>query len=186
MPIAKKQLLRLIRLADQLKSDRYPNCSSFARQMRKLDIEENLNVACTPKTIYRDIQTLKNDFNAPIEFDPSRNGYFLTDLSWSFPGGDTGLPEFQNQLCSDTVDNVVILCDKTLTRYARRHPLHHRQKLTVKPDNNGEIRIKRIQQSQLIPWVMHFCPHATIISPISLRRRICDISTQLLEKHCDL
>ena len=63
----------------------FPNIT-IAGLMRKLDIEENLNVACSAKTIYRDIQTLKNDFNAPIEFDPSRNGYFLTEPDWKFPG----------------------------------------------------------------------------------------------------
>ena len=186
MPIAKKQLLRLIRLVDLLKSDLYPNCASFARQMRRADIEENLNIACTPKTIYRDIQTLKNDFNAPIEFDASRNGYFLTDLSWEFPGTEPDFSEFQNNLCSDTVDNVIISCDPVLARYTRRHPLHHLQKLTFNSDNSGEIRIRRIMQSRLIPWIMHFNSHATVLAPLSLRRQICNISAQLLEKHCDL
>ena len=186
MPIAKKQLLRLFRLVELLKADRYPNCSSFSRKMRQADIEENLNIACTPKTVYRDIMTLKNDFNAPIEFDASRNGYFLTDLSWNFPGSKPDFPEFQNNLCSDTVDNVVISCDSILARYTRRHPLHHQQKITFNSDQSGVIRIKRILQSQLIPWIMHFNSHATVLAPLSLRRQLCDISTRLLQKHCDL
>ena len=82
--MSKKQLLRLIRLVAQLKENRYPNCSSFAATMRKADLEENLNVSCTPKTIFRDIQTLKNDFEAPIKFDNSRNGYYLTRHDWTF------------------------------------------------------------------------------------------------------
>lgn len=183
MPVAKKQLLRLIHLADLLKANKYPNCSSFAAIMRQLDLEENLNVVCTPKTIHRDIQTLKNDFNAPIEFNSSRNGYFLTDLSWDFPGCRTNVPIFQNNLCSDAVDNVIIRCDTVLIRYLRRYPLHHLQNLTISPDNSGEIRIKRILSSQLIPWIIHFCPHVTVISPLSLRSRICDISALLLERH---
>ena len=84
MPMGKKQLLRLIRLVAQLKENRYPNCSSFASDMRKADLDENLNVSCTPKTIFRDIQTLKTDFDAPIEFDKTRNGYYLTKRNWSF------------------------------------------------------------------------------------------------------
>ena len=84
MPVGKKQLLRLIRLVAQLKENRYPNCSSFAADMRKADLNENLNVACTAKTIFRDIQTLKDDFNAPIEFDKTRNGYYLTKRNWNF------------------------------------------------------------------------------------------------------
>ena len=27
---------------------------------------------------------LKRDFNAPIDFDPSRNGYYLTHHEWTF------------------------------------------------------------------------------------------------------
>ena len=84
MPIGKKQLLRLIRLVAQLKENRYPNCSSFAEDMRRADLDENLNVACTAKTIFRDIQTLKDDFKAPIKFNKSRNGYYLTRRNWNF------------------------------------------------------------------------------------------------------
>lgn len=85
MPINKKQLQRLIRLVSLLKENRYPNCATVAAMMQKADIDENLNVACSPKTIFRDIQTLKNDFNAPIKFDKVRNGYYLAHHGWSFP-----------------------------------------------------------------------------------------------------
>ena len=84
MPIGKKQLQRLIRLVAQLKENRYPNCTSFAEEMRKADIEENLNLSCTTKTIFRDIQMLKDEFEAPISFDKSRNGYYLTRRDWNF------------------------------------------------------------------------------------------------------
>ena len=84
MPISKKQLQRLIRLVSMLKENRYPNCSTFAAARRKADLDENLNVSCTPKTIFRDIQTLKNDFDAPIKFDKVRNGYYLAHHGWNF------------------------------------------------------------------------------------------------------
>ncbi len=84
MPLSKKQLLRLVRLVSQLKENRYPNCTKFAEEMRQIDLDENLNVACTTKTIFRDIQTLKNDFDAPIAFDKTRNGYYLKHHGWNF------------------------------------------------------------------------------------------------------
>lgn len=84
MPINKKQLMRLVRLVAQLKENRYPNCESFAAAMRQADLAENLNLACSAKTIYRDIQTLKTDFGAPIKFDANRNGYYLTHHGWTF------------------------------------------------------------------------------------------------------
>lgn len=84
MPLSKKQLVRLVRLVAQLKENRYPNCSRFSEEMRQADLDENLNIACTPKTIFRDIQTLKNDFDAPIMFDRARNGYYLAHHGWTF------------------------------------------------------------------------------------------------------
>ena len=84
MAVGRKQLVRLIRLVAQLKENRYPNCSSFAAELRQLDLEENLNVACTAKTVARDIAILKRDFDAPIAFDASQNGYYLTDHDWTF------------------------------------------------------------------------------------------------------
>ncbi len=84
MPISKKQLMRLIRLAAQLKENRYPNCTTFAEELCKADLRENLNLACTAKTIFRDIQTLKDDFAAPIKFDYKRNGYYLAHHGWTF------------------------------------------------------------------------------------------------------
>ena len=187
MPIAKKQMLRILRLVDQLKSDRYPNCSSFALLMRRADIDENLNISCTAKTIFRDIQVLKNDFNAPIEFDKYRNGYYLTDMTWNFPGGNWSVPELTAHCLDDEViHDVIIRCDAVLSRYVRRYPLHCRQRLQMLDNGNAELHIDRILQSNLIPWIMHFCPRATVIKPLFLRRKIYDISSVLLEKHCDL
>ena len=73
-----------MRLVASLKENRYPNCSSFAAELRAADVNENINIACTPKTVARDIQVLKNDFGAPIKFSASKNGYYLTKRSWNF------------------------------------------------------------------------------------------------------
>lgn len=132
MPIVKKQMLRIIHLTGLLRTNCYPNCSTIAGLMRKLDIEENLNVACSAQTIYRDIQTLKNDFNAPIEFDPRRNGYFLTDPDWKFPGISFEVPEISADCLAGTIfENVVVSCDAVLTRYIRRYSLHCQQHLEM-------------------------------------------------------
>jgi predicted DNA-binding transcriptional regulator YafY len=84
MPLSKKQLLRLFYLVSELKANNYPNCSTVAMYMRRADLEDNQNLCCSTKTIFRDIQTLKNDFGAPIDFDKHNNGYRLTDRSWEF------------------------------------------------------------------------------------------------------
>ncbi|MFA6294159.1 MAG: WYL domain-containing protein [Victivallales bacterium] len=84
MPVNKKQLLRLVKLVSELRENRYPNCQSFADKLLKSDLFENANVACTAKTIQRDIKTLKDDFGADIEFDYQNNGFYLADRGWNF------------------------------------------------------------------------------------------------------
>ncbi|MEI8079196.1 MAG: hypothetical protein WCH61_06170, partial [bacterium] len=37
------------------------------------------------KTVQRDIDALRREFGAPIEFDPRRRGYRLTSPDWALP-----------------------------------------------------------------------------------------------------
>ena len=84
MPVNKKQLLRMIKLIALLKRNSYPNATSFVKILREADLMENLNLACTERTLMRDIATLKCDFKAPIEFDRDHNVYFLMRPDWEF------------------------------------------------------------------------------------------------------
>ncbi|HWC77621.1 MAG TPA: WYL domain-containing protein [Blastocatellia bacterium] len=38
-----------------------------------------------PRTIQRDIEALRDQFDAPLAYDRERRGYYFTDSSWSFP-----------------------------------------------------------------------------------------------------
>jgi len=84
MNTSKAQLHRLIRLVGELKQNRYPNCTSFAKKLREADIDENLNLSCSAKTIQRDIKLLKEEHNAPIEYDSEHKGYYLKHHGWNF------------------------------------------------------------------------------------------------------
>ena len=79
-----KQLIRLIRFVGELKLNNYPNCESFSQKLRKLDLDKNIDISCSPKTIQRDIKLLKDKFGAPIEFDYEINGYYLKHHGWNF------------------------------------------------------------------------------------------------------
>jgi len=68
----------------ELKENRYPNCKSFSDKLTNLDIENNIDIACSPKTIQRDIKILKEQFNAPISFDYEKNGFYLKHHGWNF------------------------------------------------------------------------------------------------------
>ena len=86
MPVSKKQLLRLVRIVMELKKNSYPNCKYFIKMFGDLDYNPNINTSinCTDRTIKRDIEILKKDFEAPIDFDFRENGYYLTDKEWKF------------------------------------------------------------------------------------------------------
>lgn len=84
MPINKKQLHRLVRFVAQLKENRYPNCNTFAAELREADTSENRNLACTSKTIQRDIKVLKEEFDCPLSFDHEHHGYCLKHHGWDF------------------------------------------------------------------------------------------------------
>ena len=84
MPTNKKQLQRLVKFVAMLKENRYPNCYSFVEELRKDDLYRNKNVVCTTKTIQRDILTLKNEFDAPIDYDYENKGYYLKSHGWDF------------------------------------------------------------------------------------------------------
>lgn len=182
MPVSKKQLLRFLRLIDLLKSESYPNCVSFARMMRQADVEENLNIACTAKTIYRDIRSLKNDFKAPIKFDAARNGYYLTDLAWDFFGGGTVHNESAD--CDMLFSNVTAVCDPDCISFFRNHPLALRQKIVKLPDGNYRISAKgRISYFCVISSLLQCRGRATVVFPAALKDKIRKISGRIWENH---
>ena len=77
-------MIRLLRTVAELKQNSYPNSKSLADRFRIADLEENLNISCSDRTVQRDIDVLKKDFSAPIQFDSVQNGYYLTNTDWEF------------------------------------------------------------------------------------------------------
>lgn len=82
MPVNKKQLMRLIKFVAEMRKNAYPNAATFCRMLQELDLNENLNISCSVRTIMRDLDVLRRDFNAPISFSAENNGYFLTNPYW--------------------------------------------------------------------------------------------------------
>ena len=64
-------LVRLVRIDGELRSNRWPNAASLARQLE-----------VTERTIHRDIDCLRDQLGAPIEYDSSRRGYHYTEDSY--------------------------------------------------------------------------------------------------------
>jgi predicted DNA-binding transcriptional regulator YafY len=67
-------LLRFARIDEKLRSGSWPNASSLAR-----DLE------VTPRTIHRDVEFLRDQYHAPIAFDPHKNGYYYSEASYALP-----------------------------------------------------------------------------------------------------
>ena len=67
--------LRRIMLIDQaLRAGTWPNSTTLAKELE-----------VNRRTIRRDIAYLCHQLRAPIEFDPTRNGYHYTEPSYRLP-----------------------------------------------------------------------------------------------------
>lgn len=84
MSVQSRQALRLMKFVAELKKNSFPNAGSFAKLLRQADVDENFSCACSTRTVLRDIETLQRDYHAPIDYDASRRGYYLTDPEWEF------------------------------------------------------------------------------------------------------
>lgn len=84
MPVNKKQIMRMVKFVAELRRNAYPNATTFAKKLRDAELMENLNIACSERTVMRDLEVLKRDFHAPIRFSSENNGYFLENQYWEF------------------------------------------------------------------------------------------------------
>jgi len=65
---------RMMIIDQRIRQGRYPNASTLAAELQ-----------VSRKTVWRDIEFMRNFFKAPIEFDRKRNGYFYTEESYFLP-----------------------------------------------------------------------------------------------------
>ena len=84
--ISRMQVFRMARIVALLKKNRMPSAGTLLREYEKLEYEENVLIKAkySLRTVYRDIDSLKNDFHCPIEYDRVNKGYYLTDHDWEF------------------------------------------------------------------------------------------------------
>jgi predicted DNA-binding transcriptional regulator YafY len=82
MAITKKTWIRISRFISMMKGNSYPNYPKFLKEMRKMDIAGTFKLS--QKTLQRDVSYLINEYNAPIKYDYSRKGYYLTNSDWTW------------------------------------------------------------------------------------------------------
>ena len=59
----------------QIRSGKAPNCRQLASELE-----------VSRRTILRDIDFLRYDLGAPVEYDAARRGYIYTEPNWDVPG----------------------------------------------------------------------------------------------------
>ncbi|MBO5923973.1 MAG: WYL domain-containing protein [Lentisphaeria bacterium] len=77
------RVLRWIKIVSELKKNNYPNAHTLSRLFHQHEWDEKMPYSCCERTILRDIKTLQKDYKAPIDYDPSRKGYYLR-RAWDF------------------------------------------------------------------------------------------------------
>lgn len=80
------QVFRLARIASLLKQNSCPTAEKLLKEYEKLEFEEGRTIRAeySLRTVYRDIDALRNDFDCPVEFDRVNKSYYLTDHDWEF------------------------------------------------------------------------------------------------------
>lgn len=84
--ISRMQVFRMARIVSLLKKNRMPSAETLLKEYEKLEYEENqlIRAKYSIRTVYRDVDSLKNDFHCPIAYDRISKGYYLTDHNWEF------------------------------------------------------------------------------------------------------
>jgi predicted DNA-binding transcriptional regulator YafY len=80
MPVNKNQSLRLHVILELLRKNTYPNYSRFMAEMKRRDPAGEYNLS--DKTFLRDIDVLRTVYNAPVEYEATEHGFFLSDREW--------------------------------------------------------------------------------------------------------
>src|SRR6059036_1501771 len=65
---------RLSRLCVEIQRGHYPTKANLARVVEH-----------SARTVQSDLRALVNDFGAPLEFDPVKNGWYFTNPAWRLP-----------------------------------------------------------------------------------------------------
>src|SRR6266705_6761632 len=73
-PLSRPPLERMLRIHQAIQAGKYPNATALAGELE-----------VSTKSIYRDIEFMRDRLDLPIEFDGARNGFHYTQEVGSFP-----------------------------------------------------------------------------------------------------
>ena len=99
----KVQRYRLLQIDEEIRSGKFPNATTLSKK-----------IEVSSRTIQRDIEYMRDMYNAPIEFDAYKNGYYYTEENFYIKS----VPLSEGELFS------VALFDQLLEQY-RNTPLEN-------------------------------------------------------------
>ena len=82
---SKKQLHRLTCIVSLLKRSDDGTADKIIGELRGAEQDTGISLGTGAKTVYRDMQTLREEYKCPVGYDPRRACYTLPDKQWSFP-----------------------------------------------------------------------------------------------------
>ena len=113
------------------------------------------------RTVERDFERLRDDLNAPLEYDKSKNIMKkLVDLElgiWNNPG---------------RFEEYEILFAKETSRYVLEREWHKDQIIEQNEDGTVLLKFKSNQSQMIYTWLLSFGNNATVIKPQKLREKI--------------
>ena len=145
MPKFKLQYRRILFIDRKIREGSFPNCTSLAREWE-----------ISSKTIQRDIDYLKYELDAPIEYDKSKHGFYYTENNYRLPA----ISMSESDLFS------ICIAERALKQFEQT-PLY--EKLTA--------IFKRIEQS---------LPNSVTIHPAWIDNRILFFSEPTTTIHTDI
>ena len=80
------QILRMARIASLLKKNSCPTAEKLLREYERLELEDGKTIRAkySLRTVYRDIDALRNEFDCPVKYDRVNKTYYLEDHNWEF------------------------------------------------------------------------------------------------------
>ena len=80
MPANKNQIRRFQTVLKMMRENRYPNYQSFMKEMKMQDAAGTYKLSS--KTFQRDMMELRDEYHAPVHYDYTRRGYYLSNPDW--------------------------------------------------------------------------------------------------------
>jgi predicted DNA-binding transcriptional regulator YafY len=167
-----RALARLQQLHEEIGAGHCPSVRDLAEHVER-----------HPRTIWRDLKALKDDFNAPLTYDSQRKGYKYTAPGWDLPSRRFSEG---NQMRGGRLTIVSLVFDAYQARRLHKRPAFHvdeeREQLP-----NGDLRLSFSMGLNGLEDVALLCltysSHCRVEEPAALRQLVRERLQQALIHH---